>query len=381
MKILIVCNNAYMRGNGICTAVLSLVSRLQKEGIEARIMSCANPDLSGKQPEYPLKHFKFPIFEPLIENNGFRYATFNKNTAIEAITWADVVHLHEGFPLEAKVARLARKMGKPCVGTFHMFSENIMANLGLKRDRLLNNIITKWWRNSVYDLCSHVHCPTEVVKEYLRKYNFSAELRTFSNGMDITKAEIKPYTLTVSPITILCIGRFANEKSQTTLIDAMRFSKYADRIQLHFAGKGPRQKRYEKLAKKLMTDGVVKYPPKFGFYDREELKELIKTAYLYIHCAWVEVEGLSCAEAIQEGVVPIIAKGRLTATAQFALDDRSTFPVFDSRALAERIDWWIEHPEQRIKMGLKYAESIKKYNADDSIRQMVQMYEDSIKQC
>ena len=54
MKILIVCNNAYMRGNGICTAVLSLVSRLQKVGIEARIMSCANPDLSGKQPEYPL---------------------------------------------------------------------------------------------------------------------------------------------------------------------------------------------------------------------------------------------------------------------------------------------------------------------------------------
>ena len=96
-----------------------------------------------------------------------------------------------------------------------------------------------------------------------------------------------------------------------------------------------------------MTDGVVKYPPKLGFYDREELNELIKTAYLYIHCAWVEVEGLSCAEAIQEGVVPIIAKGRLTATAQFALDDRSTFPVFDSRALAEKIDWWIEHPEHK----------------------------------
>ena len=29
MKVLIVCNNAYLRGNGICTAVLSLFGRLK----------------------------------------------------------------------------------------------------------------------------------------------------------------------------------------------------------------------------------------------------------------------------------------------------------------------------------------------------------------
>ncbi len=370
-----------MRGNGICTAVLSLVGRLQKEGVEVRVMSCANPDSSGKQPDYPLKHFKFPIFEPLIETNGFRYATFDKNTAIKAIAWADVIHLHEGFPMEAKVARLARKMGKPCVGTFHMFSENIMANIGLRRARLLNSIITKWWRNSVYDLCSHIHCPTEVVREYLLGYNFGAEMRVFSNGMDIIESEVVPCTLSDAPIVLLCVGRFANEKSQNTLLDAMRFSKYADRIQLHFAGKGPRQKRYERQAKKLLADGIVNYPPKFEFYDHIELKKLIKSTYLYIHCAWVEVEGLSCAEAIREGVVPIIAKGRLAATSQFALDDRSIFPAFDARALAEKIDWWIEHPEQRIEMGAKYAESIKRFNADNTIQQMIQMYRDSIAQC
>ena len=381
MKVLIVSNNAHMRGNGICTAVLSLVDRLKRAGIETRIMSCANSDLSGKQPEYPLKHFKFPIFEPLIETNGFRFATFDKSTAIKAIAWADVIHIHEGFPMEAKVARLAREMGKPCVGTFHMFSENIMANLGLKRDRVLNYLITQWWRNSIYDLCSHVHCPTEVVKQHLLKHKYSAEMRVFSNGMDITEAEFTPHAPSNDPIVILCIGRFANEKSQNTLLDAMRYSKYADRIQLHFAGKGPRQKRYERLAKKLLTDSVIKYPPKFGFYDHMELKKLIRSAYLYIHCAWVEVEGLSCAEAIREGVVPIIAKGKLTATSQFALDDRSTFPASDARALAEKIDWWIEHPEQRIEMGAKYAESIKKFNADNTIQQMIQMYKDSIAQC
>ena len=75
MKVLVVCNNAYMRGNGVCTAVVSLVKRLREKGIEVRVMACENPDPKGEQPEYRLKHFKFPFFEPIIQSNGFRYAT------------------------------------------------------------------------------------------------------------------------------------------------------------------------------------------------------------------------------------------------------------------------------------------------------------------
>ena len=74
-----------MRGNGVCTAVLSLVDRLKARGIEARLMACVNPDTEGKQPEYPLKHFKFPFFEPIIYSNGFRYASFDKKIAQKAI--------------------------------------------------------------------------------------------------------------------------------------------------------------------------------------------------------------------------------------------------------------------------------------------------------
>ena len=374
MRVLIVCNNAYIRGNGICTAVLSLVRRLKQFGVEVRIMSTANPDtLSADQPDYPLKHFKFPLFEPIIEANGFRYATFNRNIAAQAIEWADVVHLHEGFPMEAKAARLARKMGKPCVGTFHLFSENVTANLGLGKARLINYFITRWWRNSLYNLCSTVHCPTEVVKSHLLKCGYTSSMKVITNGLEITESEVTPYTSTNDPIVVLCIGRLSNEKSQSTLIKAMRYSKYADRIQLHFAGKGPCQKRYEREVKKLLKEGVIKYEPIFGFYSHDRLKEIAKTAYLYIHCAWVEVEGLSCAEAIREGVVPIIAMGEFTASSQFALDSRSTFTERNYKELAQRIDWWIEHPEQRAEMGIKYAQSIKRYNAEDAIRQMIEM--------
>ena len=47
MKVLIVCNNVYMRGNGVSSAVTSLRSRLIGEGIDVRLLACENPEEGG----------------------------------------------------------------------------------------------------------------------------------------------------------------------------------------------------------------------------------------------------------------------------------------------------------------------------------------------
>jgi glycosyltransferase involved in cell wall biosynthesis len=132
--------------------------------------------------------------------------------------------------------------------------------------------------------------------------------------------------------------------------------------------------KYVKASGQLLEEGILTHPSIFGFYTKQQLKELARKAYLNIHCATVEVEGLSCLEAIREGVVPLIATGHLAATSQFALDERSLFPEQDAKALAEKIDWWIEHPEERMRMGQEYADSARKYNIEDSISRIIDMY-------
>ena len=92
----------------------------------------------------------------------------------------------------------------------------------------------------------------------------------------------------------------------------------------------------------------------------------------------MEVEGLSCLEAIREGAVPLIATGHLAATSQFALDERSLFPEQDAKALAQKIDWWIEHPEERLRMGQVYADSARKYNIEGSIAEIIEMYRNAL---
>ena len=57
MKVLVVCNNAFTKGNGLHTVMQSLMPRLKEAGIDARLMSVRNEDMNGPQPDYPLEHF------------------------------------------------------------------------------------------------------------------------------------------------------------------------------------------------------------------------------------------------------------------------------------------------------------------------------------
>ena len=367
-----------MRGNGVSSAVLALRERLMAEGVEVRTLACENPEVNGAQPDFPLRHFVFPIFEPIVEANGYRYPKIDRNIIEEAVSWADVVHLMEGFPLQAATVKVAERIGKPCVGTYHILTENITANLGFPDNTFINKLINRWWSSAVYNHCKCVQCPTRIVKEHLKENGYTAPLTVITNGMDISSVPMEIKEPDRNPYRILCTGRLSNEKDQITLIKAMRYSRYASEIELQFAGNGPKAGKIKRAARRLVEDGIVRHEPVFGFYTQKELQELAASSWLYVHCARIEVEGLSCLEAIQHGVVPVIAVSGLSATSQFALDEHSLFPVSDARKLAERIDWWIEHPEKRTEMSRKYAESVMSYTAEESTRKIIGMYEEAL---
>ena len=219
------------------------------------------------------------------------------------------------------------------------------------------------------------------MRDYLLKHGFKARLHVISNGIDIPDEPVKASTvLPEGTIDILCISRLSREKSQDTLLNAMRYSRYADRIRLVFAGNGPKAGYYKKIADRLHRKGILKIPASFGFYTQAELRELTRKCYLYVHCAWVEVEGLSCLEALREGIVPVIAEGDLIGTSNFALSPESRYPVYDSRALAERIDWWIEHPEERNRMAQRYADAAREFDNNKTIESLIGMFRQALGQ-
>lgn len=380
MKILFVVNNYYATGNGLSASARRTVLKLKEAGEEVRVLSGPNHEPGGPQPEYLLRDKHYPVVDFLITANGYCFSTRDRKIIREALSWADVVHIEEPFNLQRRTVRMARKMGVPCVGTYHLHPESLLSAVHMGRWRFLNNCILWFWQASVFDWCRDLQCPTKNVSDRLGRSHFKARLHLISNGIILgEEAPLPPHKSDGQVFTVICVGRLTFEKDQKTLLKAMRYSRYADRIRLVFAGRGPQAAYYQRMAERLVREGILKIAPEFKFLDKEGLRQLASEADLYIHCSTLEVEGLSCLEILREGVVPVLADGPLTATAQFALDDRSVFPVRNAKMLADKIDWWLEHDAERHAFEKKYAESVDRYDISQSISDIRRMYEAALK--
>lgn len=385
MKILFVVNNYFCQGNGLDESARRTVQALRDAGQEVRVLSGPNlENPNGPHPEYEVKKFNFPLMQPMLDSFGYHYADWHGAEIEEAVRWADVIHLEETFFIHHAAMNIAKKLDKPITGTYHVHPENIVYNcLGFIGGNLICEILYRYWCRVFYDNYQFLQCPTDNVRDRLIRHWVKAYCFTLSNGVIPDKC-LRPLTPPKDyydenrPLDLIYIGRTAVEKDQPTLYEAIRLSKYAKRIRLHIAGRGPKLKAYTRMAEKLYKDGVVSYKPIVGFYNRDQLRELAAKADLAVHCAYVEVEGMSITEALQQAVVPVIATARYSGTATYALDDRSKFPAKDPQALAERIDYWLDHPKERWEMGFKYAESMKHYEIGKCAKVLIDMFQKAI---
>ncbi|WP_068267793.1 glycosyltransferase [Caviibacter abscessus] len=372
MKILIVMNEYFSKSNGMSISTQRFVEQFKKMGKENEIRILAGS--SKGTPDYPLPELIVPIFNSIIKKQGFSFAKVKKDVVYEAVEWADIIHLEDPFYLCSYTARVAKKMNKPCMGTFHLYAENMTYSVGLGWLRPANVLITWAFKHFVYEYCSDIQCPTEAVKERLIRYKYNSNLHVISNGIhkdSIVPRSEKP-TQFKDKFVIISVGRYSVEKNQILLFEAIKKSKYADKIQLILAGKGPLENKYRKLSESLPNKAILE------FMSQEQLRKTISYSDLYIHCANVEVEGMSCMEAFASGLVPLISNSYLSSTKQYALSENNLFKANDSDSLRDKIDYWIEHPEEKEEFSKKYIEFAKEYDIENSAKKLFEIFENLV---
>ena len=371
MKILIVIDQYDGANNGTTISARRFVANLKKRGHEVRVIS------TGKEEEgkYSVDKIKLvPIVNKIVTSQGMEFAKADEEKLREAIKWAEVIHFYMPFWLSIKGMKIAKEMNKPMTSAFHVQPENITYTIGLGKKEKVNDTIYTIFKKVFFDEFNHIHCPSQFIADELKKHGYKAKLHVISNGIEPDwkyRKEAKPDELK-GKIVLTMVGRLSGEKRQDVLIEAVKQTKYADKIQLIFAGKGPKQKAYEKLGETL------KNKPIFKFCKKEQLQEILAYTDLYIHTSDAEIEAISCIEAIATGLVPIIAKSAQSATSQFALDDRSTFEAGNSKELAEKIEYWLDNKKEREQMEKQYAENAKKYSIEKSMEQIEEMFREEI---
>lgn len=371
MKILIVIDQYDDSNNGTTISAQRFAEGLKKAGHEVFIISTGNP-YDHKTSVKPI-HLT-PIVSHIVRSQGMKFAMPNKEKLREAISKVDVVHFYMPFFLSHAGVKIAEELGVPHTAAFHVQPENITYTIKLGENKAVNDYIYHFFNKHFYHKFNHIHCPSHFIANQLKEHGYTSKTYVISNGVDddfkYNKID-KPEELK-DKFVITMIGRYSNEKRQDVLINAISKSKYADKIQLVLAGKGPKENAYRNLGKKLTN------PPIMEFYNKEDLKNLLWYTDLYIHAADAEIEAISCIEAFACGLVPIIANSSNSATPQFALTEDSLFEAGNSDDLARKIDYWIENPIKRKQMEIEYSKSAEKYRISNSIQQIERMFEDAI---
>ena len=401
LKLLFVINNLYTRGNGLSASARRTIILLRERGHDVRVLSSGTTEQAQAcnftAPEFPLPARHFPLADAIISAQGYAFAKPKRKVIKQAVAWADVVHLEEPFGLQARTAHVAKRVGTPVLATYHIHPENITATIHLDGLWPLNALLLASWRRRIYALVQVVQCPSDSVRQRLQRWGLGDKLVTISNGVGLTpsKPEVSAKTECSEPsgrqvetkqtpgeaqpegeqiYRLLVVGRFSREKDQATVLKAMRHSRYASQIQLVFAGRGPTEKSLRRAASRLVHDGVLKHAPSFDFFDAAGLDAQAEQADLYIHAAFIEVEGLSCLEVLRHGVVPVIAHSPLTATSQFALDAHSRFKARDPKALARAIDYWFSDNERRQTEAQKYLNIGAHYDINYCVSRLESVY-------
>ena len=105
---------------------------------------------------------------------------------------------------------------------------------------------------------------------------------------------------------------------------------------------------------------------------------VINSADLYVHPAEIEIEAIACLEAISCGLVPVIADSPRSATRFFALEENNLFRCNDSSDLARKIEYWMEHPEEKEQCSLKYQGYTRQFEQQHCMEAMEQMLTETI---
>ena len=339
--------DSFNDANGGTIAAKRLVTELKQRGHNVNIVAAIHEDPSDPD-FYKVPGFVLPGTASSLENMKFLFGRSSRKVYKEAFKDADIVQVQFPFLMAKGAVKTAKKMGKHVIGAFHVQPQNIMAAMG-KTSKLLERFIWATFKHLLFKRVDKIICPSKFSAKLLESVGVNADFKVISNGIPneyVPKKYIRPEWFG-DKMVLLNIGRHAYEKRHLLLMEGVKRSKYSSNIQLILAGKGERTEELKAKAKELPVAPLIEY------ISYEDKLRYLNTADMYIHGSIVELESLSCSEAVGCGLPCLISNSKYSAASQFALDDKFLFESDNADDLAEKINYWYENLEELRSQELK----------------------------
>lgn len=373
MTITIVCDVLGEENNGTTIAAMNLIRYLKSQGHDVRIL-CGDQNKKNEEGYYVVPNYNLgKLLNAYVNKVGVTLAKPELNVIKKALKGTDHVHIMIPLPVGLATIKIAKEMNLSVTAGFHMQAENLTSYLKMNKVKPVNKLVYKVIYKKLFQYVDGIHYPTHFIRSVFEK-NIKKETPGYviSNGVNsyVQKRESERPDEFKDKIVILTTGRYAREKSQDILIKAVKRSKYKDKIQLILGGQGQKEKYYRRLAKNLPIQ------PIFKLFSRTEIIDVLNYCDIYAHPAEIELEGIACLEAIACGKLTIVSDSKLSATKEFAIDEKCIFKNRNPKSLAKVLDYWIENEDKRKEYEERYLKSARIFNQDECMKRMEEMIKD-----
>lgn len=369
MKIAFV-TDAYNYGRGGDIATIRMAEGLKKRGYVITVVAARSVQ---SERFFQVRGFYPPRAKEAFTKGDYIWGVPEKKVLRKAFADVDLIQVQHPFLLGYGAVKVAKAMNKPVIGAFHVQPQNVLGMMRL-RGRLKERVMAKSFRFLMFDRVPFLQCPSQFAADVMRKSGCKSTLRVISNGLPpefVSTSERRPEWFG-DKLVLLSIGRYSPEKRQKLLVKSVKHSRYADRIQLMLCGQGADREALKAMGAELPVKPFIEH-----ISDADKLTYL-NTADLFVQASIVELESLSCLEAIGCGLPCLIADSRNSAATQFALDERFFFTSDNWESLTERIDYWFENREELKAQKQRALAMAENYAMEKCLDKMEALYAEAI---
>lgn len=267
----------------------------------------------------------------------------------------DIFHAHSPFMEGTFAASYAKRLGIPCVATFHSkYYDDVINITGSKAlARIVANKIVRFY-NSV----DSVWTVSQGAAGVLRSYGYRGDITIMENGTTYTRPDhseelrqnaAQTFSIPTDKKILLFVGHQIWHKNLKLILDTFRLlCDHADDYRLVIVGDGYDSKEILQYAKSLhFPHGFVRFLGRIN--DRELLKGIYLMSDLFFFPSMYDTSGLVVREAASLGVPSLLTEGSNAAEAVkkdisgFTADEnkvgmfREILHIFNTPGLLEKV--------------------------------------------